>query len=60
MIGRIKTKLKRTFFLKSFTNFTIGVLGFSTTGYYITKWRTDKHFEHPLVTESIRLIGHNP
>lgn len=60
MFTKLKTKIKRSFFLKSFTNFTIGVLGFSTTGYYVAKWKSDKLFEHPLVSESIRLIGHNP
>jgi len=45
---------------RSFTNFSLVFLGFSTTGYFVSKSFHSRKFEHPLITEAIRIIGHNP
>jgi hypothetical protein len=52
--------LRKLFFFRSWTNFSITLFGFSTTGYFLGKWAHDKKFSHPIIQESLRIIGNNP
>ena len=59
MFFNLYSNLRRTFVFKNSTNFSISFLGFSTTGYFVSKYFHDKKFEHPLINEAIRIIGFN-
>ncbi len=52
-------KVKNFFPFRSKINFSITVLGFGSTGYFIARSYTEKKFEHPLINESMRILKKN-
>jgi len=53
------TFFKQVWLFKSWTNFSIGTMFISGSGYFYFRHQNDKKFEHPVFKESLRIMEQN-